>query len=627
MSKLKYIFGDPTKSLAIEQRGKILSDVLNITIPIIISFSLFNHFFHYDALALVQLASLLLVVPAWLLARRATLVATSEFLALFSTALIFLYLIYDGGIAGLGLIWGWLFPFIAFYIAGIRQGWYWCIGFLTIASTIMILSLGVTASYDLDTKILFFTAYLFYLIVGHWFNAIRFQHLFELEKKVRARTARLEYIALYDTLTDMPNRLQITNYIQTLIDRKSEDFAVLNLDINRFSEINNVLGYNNGDRLLKAFSERIQSYIDSNLFAGRMGADEFVVILHDLPAGKSKDGIKTIALEHTRQLQEAMEQPYCINNAMIELEITIGVELPIGSDSNASHLIRRANFACHAAKKIQDKVAVYDSEQDENSARQIQIFTGLRRAIQNHELRLFYQPKVDMRLGKVTDVEALIRWISPEEGLISPDHFIPVAESTGLIHPITKYVLDEAMQQQAAWIKKKYRINIAINLSARNLMESDLISSIAASLRKHDVSPSDFTLEITESAIMGQPEKALRTIHDLKEMGFSLSLDDYGTGYTSLSYLKEMPVDELKIDRSFIFNCLKSDMDSAIVQSTIALVGTLGLKVVAEGIESKAIWERLKEMGCDKGQGYFIARPMPPEDFSQWLEESEWSHA
>ena len=288
MSKLKYIFGDPTKSLAIEQRGKILTDVLSITIPIIIAFSLFNYLFHYNALALLQLGSLLLVVPAWLLARRATLVATSEFAALFSTALIFLYLIYDGGIAGLGLIWGWLFPFIAFYIAGMRQGWYWCIGFLTVASTIMILSLGVTASYDPDTKTLFFTAYLFYLIVGHWFNAIRFQHLFELEKKVHARTAQLEHTALYDTLTDMPNRLHITNYIQTLIDRKSEDFAVLNLDINRFSEINNVLGYDNGDRLLKLFAERIQSYIDNNLFTGRTGGDEFVVILHDLPTGKSK---------------------------------------------------------------------------------------------------------------------------------------------------------------------------------------------------------------------------------------------------------------------------------------------------------------------------------------------------
>jgi EAL domain-containing protein (putative c-di-GMP-specific phosphodiesterase class I) len=187
--------------------------------------------------------------------------------------------------------------------------------------------------------------------------------------------------------------------------------------------------------------------------------------------------------------------------------------------------------------------------------------------------------------------------------------------------------LDEAMQQQAAWIKKKYRINIAINLSARNLMEPDLISSITASLKKHDVSPADFTLEITESAVMRQPDKALQTIHDLKAMGFSLSLDDYGTGYTSLSYLKEMPVDELKIDQSFIFNCLKSEMDCAIVQSTIALVSTLGLKVVAEGIESKAVWERLKEMGCDKGQGYFIARPMPPEDFSQWLDSSEWSHS
>ncbi|MDT8376455.1 MAG: EAL domain-containing protein, partial [Mariprofundaceae bacterium] len=171
----------------------------------------------------------------------------------------------------------------------------------------------------------------------------------------------------------------------------------------------------------------------------------------------------------------------------------------------------------------------------------------------------------------------------------------------------------------------EHRINIAINLSARSLMEPDLIASIRASLSKHRVSPGDFTLEITESALMGQPDMALRIIHELKAMGFLLALDDYGTGYTSLSYLKDMPVDELKIDQSFIFNCLKSDRDCAIVESTISLVGKLGLKVVAEGIENREVWNRLQEMGCDKGQGYFIARPMPPEEFSQWLENSEWS--
>ncbi|MDT8375738.1 MAG: diguanylate cyclase, partial [Mariprofundaceae bacterium] len=471
MSKLKNIFGDPAKSIAIEQRGKVLANVLNITIPIIITFSLFNYFYDYNALALVQLGSLLLIVPAWLLARRKMLVATGEFLALFSTALILLYLIYDGGIAGLGLIWGWLFPFIAFYIAGIRRGWYWCIGFLAVASAIIMLSLGVTASYDLDTRVLFFTAYFFYLIVGYWFNAIRFRYLFDLERQVSARTAQLEHASLHDSLTDMPNRPHVTDYIQTLIDRKDKNFAVLNLDIARFSEINNVLGYDNGDLLLKAFAERIRSYADKTLFAGRMGGDEFTMVLHDLPAGKSEHESRSIVLKHARELLKAMERPYEIDNAAIELEITVGIELPTTYNTNASHMIRRANFACHTAKRSQDKVSIYDSDQDATSARQFHLFGGLKRAIHNRELRLFYQPKVDMRLGRVTDVEALIRWDSPEEGLIPPNQFIPVAESTGLIHPVTKYVLDEAMRQQALWIKKEHRINIAINLSARSLME------------------------------------------------------------------------------------------------------------------------------------------------------------
>jgi len=610
-----------------EERAKVLERVLLITIPIIIIFAVFNYSYNFIQLASVQMEALLLILPAWLLSRRVALVPVAEFLSLLGAALILLYLIYDGGIGGLGFIWGWLFPFIAFYIAGIRHGWYWCVGFLTVASAIMMLSLGITASYDLDTRVLFFTAYFFYLIVGYWFNAIRFQYLFALEKKVAARTAQLEHASFHDTLTDMPNRAHVTNYINSLVGRKGERFAVLSLDIDRFHEINNVLGYDNGDRLLEAVAKRIQSHESNKLFAGRMGADEFAIILHSLPIGKSKQEEEAVVLEQGKRLQKALEQPYTINSELIELEVTIGIDLPDIDDTNASHMIRRANFACHMAKRTQDKVAVYNSEQDENSARQIQVFIGLRRALQNQELMLYYQPKVDMSLGKVTDVEALIRWIAPDEGFVPPDQFIPVAESTGLIHPVTRYVMDEAMRQQASWLSKGYHINIAINLSARNLMDSELIPTITGILNKHHVSPSSFTLEITESAIMGQPDKALQTIHDLKAMGFALSLDDYGTGYTSLGYLKDMPVDELKIDQSFIFNCLKSSRDSAIVESTIHLVGNLGLKVVAEGIESRDVWDKLKEMGCDKGQGYFIAKPMQADDLIKWLEGSEWSHS
>ena len=626
-SKLNKIFGDPDKTIAIEQRGEVLRNVLNITIPIIIAFSLFNYSYQYNDLVFVQLGSLLLVIPAWFMARRTELVAMGEFLALFSTAVILLYLTYNGGVAGLGFIWGWLFPFVAFYIAGIRQGWYWCIGFFVIALAIFVPSLGITATYTTDIRVLFFTAYLFYLIVGYWFNDIRFRYLFDLERQVQKRTAQLEHASLHDALTDLPNRSFVTNHLQALIDRKDESFAVLSMNIDRFNEINNVLGYNNGDLLLKAFADRIRSYTDNNMFVGRLGSHEFAFVLQELPAMESKDDVKAIVIENAKRLQKELEEPYNINDSDIELDITTGIELSNSYNTNASHMLKRASFACSIAKRAQDKMGIYDSEQDANSARQFHLFHGLKRAIENHELKLFYQPKIDLKLGMVTDVEALIRWISPDEGLIPPNHFIPVAESTGLMHLITKYVLDEAMQQQALWIKKNYHINIAINLSARNLIEPDLISSITACLSRHHVSPSYFTLEITESAIIEQADKALQAIHDLNAMGFSLSLDDYGTGYTSLSYLKDMPVDELKIDQSFIFSFLDNDKDSAIIQSTITLADNLGLEVVAEGIESREVLDRLKEMGCGKGQGYFIAKPMPPEDFSQWLENSEWTYS
>jgi len=625
--RLRKIFGDPTQRLAIEQRAQVIRNVLNIAIPIIIVFSILNHFFHHDILMFVELGSLLLIVPAWFMAGRAKLVGTSEFLSLFATAMVLLYIIYDGGIAGLGFIWGWLFPFIAFYIVGIRQGWYWCIGFFAVASAIFILNLGVTASYGKNTQAVFISAYVFYLVVSYQFNAIRFQYLFDLETEVHKRTIQIKYASLHDPLTSLPNRLYLTNHIQALIDQQEKDFAVLNLDIDRFNEVNNVLGYDNGDQLLKAFAERIRSHVDGNGFVAHLGADVFTIVLEDFPAGESKPDISAIVTEYTKRLKEVMEQPYHIDDSTIELEITIGIEFPSGHNTNASHMIRRADFACHMAKKEQNNIAIYDPEQDADNARQFQIFGGLKRAIQNRELRLFYQPKIDMHSRKVTDVEALIRWISPENGMIPPDQFIPVGESTGLIYPLTEYVMDTAMQQQTLWHKKGYRINIAINLSARNLMDAELIPFITDCLNKHCVSPDDFTLEVTESAIMKRPDKALQTIRDLKAMGFTLSLDDYGTGYTSLSYLKDMPVDELKIDQCFIFNCLKSDKDKAIVQSTIGLANNLDLKVVAEGIESKAVWDMLNEMGCDKGQGYFMARPMPPEDFPQWLENSGWDYS
>jgi len=454
LSKLKTMFATPAKCIDIEQRGKVLESVLNIAIPIILAYSLFNYLYGYETLAFFQLGSLLLIIPAWLMSRRATLVATGEFLALFSTAMILLYLLYDGGIAGLGFIWGWLFPFIAFYVAGIQRGWYWCIGFFMAAEVIFMQSLGITATYNADIQILFFTAYLFYLIVSYVFNNIRFQYLFDLEQQVQQRTAQLEHASLYDPLTDMPNRTHVTTLIQALIDRHDENFAVLNLDIDRFNEVNNVLGYEHGDQLLIAFAERIQSYTGDRMFAGRLGADEFAIILQDLPGKKTKQEVNTVVIEHVKQLQETMEQPYLINSAEIELEITIGIEFPTAYNTNASHMIRRANFACHIAKKELGKVAIYDSEQDAHSARKFHVFGELRRAIQNHELRLFYQPKIDMALARVTDAEALIRWISPAEGMISPNDFIPVAESTGLIHPVTQFVLEEAMRQQALWHKK-----------------------------------------------------------------------------------------------------------------------------------------------------------------------------
>jgi len=626
ISSLQHILGNPKQTLSDKERIKVLGYLLNIAIPIIIIFTIFNYSYQYFELVWVQLGALLFMLLARVMCYYNQRVYIAESLSLLSTFIILLYLVYDGGVANLGFVWGWLFPFLTFYIAGIRKGWYWCTTFFVATSCIFIFNLGVTSNYDNDTKILFFVAYVFYMVLGYRFNAIRFQYLFNLEKQVYDRTSQLQYIATHDVLTGLANRSYITDKLKQLVSQKTHNFAILNIDIDRFHAINNVLGYKNGDLLLQNFAKRLQTSVGEGSLVGRMGADEFVVILQDLSPQASRQQLESSVKNYIDTLLQAMEKPYAIDGIEVELEITLGIEIPSDYRGNVNHMIRKANFAGLTAKQLQEKFAIYDAEQDKHHVRQFHVFGGLRRALQKNELKLFYQPKIDMKSNKVTDVEALIRWISPEDGMIPPNDFIPVAESTGLIHPVTEFVLNEAMRQQNEWRKHAYHINIAVNISARNLMHDGFIALVKSCLEEHNISSSCFTLEITESAVMGQAEKAMQTIDTLKSMGFSISLDDYGTGYTSLSYLKDMPVDELKIDQSFIFNCLDSERDSAIVQSTVNLVENLGLKVVAEGIETQEVWDKLSTMGCDKAQGYFIAKPMPAEDFSQWLKSSNWHY-
>ena len=318
-----------------------------------------------------------------------------------------------------------------------------------------------------------------------------------------------------------------------------------------------------------------------------------------------------------QRLLKALEPPFEIGELSLNVGITIGIALYPDHAEEESKLLECADVAMYAAKPTDISVSVYDPKNDERSVRRLTLSGELRRAIDGDQLALHYQPKIEMATGRVRGAEALSRWFHPTQGFIPPDQFIAHAERIGLIGPLTSWAFDKALGQLAQWLRQGHDLDIAVNVSAISLQGHDLPNQISGLLREWDIEPRRLTLEITESAIMNDPVNALKIATELHDIGLRLSIDDFGTGYSSLAYLERLPVDELKIDRSFVMHMSRSENDAVIVRSVIDLAHNLGLKVVAEGIENKEHMDLLRELGCDIGQGYFITRPM---DNANWLE-------
>ncbi len=283
--------------------------------------------------------------------------------------------------------------------------------------------------------------------------------------------------------------------------------------------------------------------------------------------------------------------------------------------------MRRADVAMYVAKRRGLGYTLYTPEEDQYSPARLALTHQLRHAIEQDELRLYFQPVVSFATGRLTHVEALVRWQHPEHGMLPPDQFVPLAEQIGLINALSAWVIDAALRQCAVWRQANQPVSVSINLSARNLHDPQLPQAIVRLLEKHGVPPEQLTIELTESMIMGEPARALETLSQLNQMGVGLSIDDYGTGYSSLAYLKRLPMHELKIDKSFVLDMVADENDAVIVRSTIDLGHNLGLQVVAEGVENREIWERLATLGCDQAQGYYLARPMPAEDLAGWMQQ------
>ncbi|MGI8686174.1 MAG: putative bifunctional diguanylate cyclase/phosphodiesterase [Acidimicrobiales bacterium] len=416
--------------------------------------------------------------------------------------------------------------------------------------------------------------------------------------------------ALHDALTGLPNRTLFHQRVQRAISAakaSSAHAAVMLIDLNRFKEVNDTLGHHNGDLLLQDFSRRLQNSLRPGDTVARLGGDEFAIVIPhvDGPAGAERV---------VKRILRAMQEPFALNELTLDMDAAIGVALYPDHGGDPATLLQRADVAMYAAKGALGGYELYSAENDRYSPRRLALVSELRSAASRGELRVHYQPKSDLRSGRVTGLEALLRWNHPKHGPVPPEEFIPIAEQTGSIRALTTFVLEEALTQCGVWRRAGLNLDMAVNLSVRSLLDTDLPDEIARLLRETGVPAGCLTLELTESSMMSDPVRTADVLDRLHGLGVQLSIDDYGTGYSSLSYLRRLPVDEMKIDKSFVMSMQGKDNDDVIVRSTVDLGHNLGLRVVAEGVEDEASWDRLAALGCDSAQGYWLSRPIPAEE-------------
>lgn len=433
----------------------------------------------------------------------------------------------------------------------------------------------------------------------------------------RAAQATIERLAYYDALTDLPNRTLLLQTLEGAMQaarQRNRSLALLHLEVGRFREINKVLGYRAGDALLQALAARLALVVGDRDTLARVGEAEFALLLPDSGAES--------AIQVAQRLMITLDEPVEVADLMLDARVGIGIALSPGHATDAETLIRRANAAMHQARHGRGGYAMYVGGQEQENTRRLSLMGDLHRAIRHNELRLYCQPKVDMVSRRVCGAEALVRWEHPRHGMVSTVEFIQLAEQAGTITPLTNWMLEAAFSQSYAWQEAGLERALAVNLSAHDLYDPGFVDRIRGMFSTWGIAPGRIQFELTESSLMEDPVAALETLRRLKTLEVELYIDDYGTGYSSLSYLQKLPVDALKIDQSFVMPLMRDADSAAIVSSTIELGHNLGKRVVAEGVEDLAIWNRLAAWGCDVAQGYHISRPMPAEQFTDW--EAKW---
>ena len=439
------------------------------------------------------------------------------------------------------------------------------------------------------------------------------QALAESRGQLEQRMREIEHQALHDALTGLPNRTLFHDRVDQALRaarRTGGAVCVMLIDLDRFKDVNDTLGHLSGDVLLQEVARRLRAPVRESDTVARLGGDEFGVLATGVATAHD-------AVVLAEKLREALAAPIAVGGLALEVESSIGIALAPDHGADVETLVRHADVSMYVSKRTHSP-AVYCPETDHHSRVRLTLVADLRRALERKELAVYYQPQANAATGIVRTMEALVRWEHPVHGLLPPDQFVPLAEQTGLIRPLTLYMVDAALHQCAAWRNAGYDVAVAVNVTGRDLLDLRFPEEVAEAIARAGTAPDALELEITESTIMTDAARARTVLLQLSELGVRLAIDDFGSGHSSLGYLKRLPIDVLKIDRSFVMNMADDSDDAVIVRSTIDLGHNLGLEVVAEGVETQEALARLTELGCDTVQGYFLGRPQPT-DAVEWI--------
>ena len=455
----------------------------------------------------------------------------------------------------------------------------------------------------------------FAALVSLWLSTWGAVIISSLFRRLNAQREQLEHQAHHDPLTDLPNRDALSKAIDDAIaatDKTGSTLAVCMIDLHQFKEINDSLGHHCGDELLKQVAERLRRVLRPPDVVGRFYGNKFAVLLtHADPT----------AVDHIADtLLGTLDDAFEVDGRCLYIRGTLGIALYPEHAENAPALLQKAEAAIFQAREGTSHVATFHATDTTIGAARLGLINDLRNALREGKLELYYQPKLDLLRHNIIGAEALARWMHPQHGFIPPDQFIEIAERTGLIKELTQWVLETAIQQCAHCHANGRELKISANLSAINLHDEELVPLIATLLKRHDLNPASLVVEITETAMMADPARAKAQLERLDALGVCISIDDFGTGYSSLGHLRQLPVDEIKIDKSFVMDMVSNEDDASIVRATVGLAHDLNLDVVAEGVEDEVILKQLSDMGCDIAQGYHIAKPLPPGEFIEMLD-------